>query len=67
MEMTSETAATDVSVSEEGIELMRQLLAMHYIDRLPDDIIALIAAFLKTVGAWFPDPQYAWRESEGYM
>ena len=54
-------------VSEEGIELMRQLLALHYIDGLPDEIIAPIKAFLKSVGAWFPDPQYPYHESEGYM
>ena len=67
MEMTSETAAMEVSVSEEGIELMRQLLAMHYIYGLPEEIVAPLQVYLRSVGAWFPDPQYAYHESQGYM
>ena len=63
--MTPETAAMEVS--EEGIELMRQLLALHYIDGLPDEIVSPIQVFLRSVGAWFPDPQYAWHKSEDYM
>ena len=61
------TPTAAMEVSEQGIELMRQLLALHYIDGLPEEIIAPIEAFLKSVGAWFPDPQYPYHESEGYM
>ena len=61
------TPTAAMEVSAEGIELMRQLLAMHYIDGLPEEIAAPIQVFLRSVGAWCPDPQYAWRESEGYM
>ncbi len=61
------TPTAAMEVSEEGIELMRQLLALHYIDGLPEEIASPIEAFLKSVNAWFPDPQYPYHESQGYM
>ena len=65
MEMTSKTAA--MKVSEEAVELMRKLLTVHYVEGLPEEIAAPIQVYLRSVGAWFPDPQYAYHESQGYM
>jgi hypothetical protein len=61
------TPTAAMEVSAEAIEVMRQLLALHYIDGLPEEIAAPIQVFLRSVGAWFPDPQYPYHESEGYM
>ena len=65
MEMTSKTAAMEVSA--EAVELMRKLLTVHYVEGLPEEIAAPIQVYLRSVGAWFPDPQYAYHESQGYM
>jgi hypothetical protein len=61
------TPTAAMEVSAEAIEVMRQLLALHYIDGLPEEIAAPLQVFLRSVGAWFPDPQYAYHESQGYM
>ena len=54
--------------SEEAIELLKQLLALHYIDGgAPAPIVALVETSLKAVNAWFHDPQYPHLEGEGYV
>ncbi len=51
-------------MSEEAIELLRQLLAMRYLDGgVPLPIIALVETSLKSIGKWFPDPQYPYHET----
>ena len=56
-------------ISEEAIELLRQLLAAHYINGgVPEAIVQLVEEALKSVGRWFPDPQAThWDPNEGYM
>ena len=49
MEMTSETAAMEVSVSEEAVELMRKLLTVHYVEGLPEEIAAPLQVYLRSV------------------
>ena len=54
--------------SEEAIELLRQLLAMHYIDGgIPAPIVTLVDTSLRVRNLWFPDPQYPYLEGEGYV
>ena len=54
--------------SEEAIELLKQLLALHYIDGgVPAPIVALVETSLKAVNAWFHDPQHPYLEGEGYV
>ena len=55
-------------ISEDAVRLMRDLLASSYVDGgVPLPIIALVEDALKSVGQWFPDPQYPYHESQGYM
>jgi hypothetical protein len=56
-----------MEASEQAVELMRKLLTVHYVDGLPEEIAAPLQVYLRSVGAWFPDPQYAYHESQGYM
>ena len=45
-------------ISEDAIELLRTLLAEHYINGgLPAPLMAEVEAVLKSVGRWFRDPQ----------
>ena len=45
-------------ISEEAIALLRELLALHYVDGgVPAPIVALVETALRAVGQWFPDPQ----------
>ena len=44
-------------ISEDAIELLRTLLAEHYINGLPAALMAEVEAVLKSVGRWFRDPQ----------
>ena len=54
--------------SEEAVEVLRQLLALHYIDGgVPDPVVALVETSLKGLNLWFPDPQYPYLEGEGYL
>ena len=54
--------------SEEAVEVLRQLLALHYIDGgVPAPIVALVETSLKGLNPWFPDPQYPYLEGEGYL
>ena len=54
--------------SKEAIELLRQLLALHYVDGgVPSPIVALIETSLKGLNLWFHDPQYPYLEGEGYV
>ena len=54
--------------SEEATELLRQLLALHYIDGgIPAPIVALVETSLRGLKLWFHDPQYAYLEGEGYV
>ena len=44
--------------SEEAVELLRQLLALHYIDGgVPAPIVALVETSLQGLNLWFHDPQ----------
>ena len=54
--------------SEEAVELLRQLLALHYIDGgLSDPVVSLVETCLKGLNLWYPDPQYPYLEGEGYL
>ncbi len=54
--------------SEEAAEVLRQLLALHYIDGgVPAPIVALVETSLKGLNPWFHDPQYPYVEGEGYV
>ena len=54
--------------SEEAIELLKQLLALHYIDGgVSAPIVSLVETSLKGLNLWFPDPQYPYLEGEGYV
>ena len=54
--------------SEEAIELLKQLLAMHYIaGGVPASIVALVETSLKGLNLWFRDPQYPYLEGVGYV
>ena len=54
--------------SEEAVEVLRQLLALHYIDGgVPAPIVALVETSLKGLNLWYHDPQYAYLEGEGYV
>ena len=53
---------------EEVVELLRQLLAVHYIAGcVPLALVEHVEKHLKEQGKWFPDPQYPYHESQGYM
>jgi hypothetical protein len=54
--------------SEDAIELLKELLALHYIEGgVPASIVALVETELRAVKAWFHDPQYPYLEGEGYV
>ena len=54
--------------SEEAVELLRQLLVLHYIDGgVPAPIVALVETSLRGLNLWFHDPQYPYLEGEGYV
>ena len=60
-------APTD-DLSQSAVELMKQLLALHYVSGgVSLQLIALVEDELKSVGQWFPDPQYTFHETQGYM
>ena len=65
MQMSS---SDTIEIGEEALPIMRQLLAVHYVEGgVPLPIIALVEQALKSAGAWFPDPQYAYDAEEGYL
>jgi hypothetical protein len=65
MQMSS---SDTIEIGEEALPIMRQLLAVHYVEGgVPLPIIALVEQALKSVGAWFHDPQYAYDAEEGYL
>ena len=67
VEMQMSSSET-VEIGEEALPIMRQLLAVHYVEGgVPLPIIALVEQTLKSAGAWFPDPQYAYVAEEGYL
>ena len=54
--------------SDEAIELLRELLALHYVDGgVPAPIVALVETSLRGLNLWFHDPQYPYLEGEGYV
>ena len=54
--------------SEETAEILRQLLALHYIDGgVSAPIVSLVETSLKGLNLWFHDPQYPYIEGEGYL
>ena len=54
--------------SEEALELMRQLLALHYTEGgVPAPIIDLVETSLRGLNLWFHDPGYAYLPGEGYV
>ena len=54
--------------SKETAEILRELLALHYIDGgVPAPIVSLVETCLKGLNLWFPDPQYPYLEGEGYL
>ena len=57
------------SISEDAIELLRTLLAEHYINGLPAPLAAEVEAVLKSAGRWFRDPQllYDPEPDESYL
>ena len=55
-------------VSEETIELLRRLLAEHYINgNVPPNLVAVVESTLRDLDQWFPDPQQTWLPGFGYM
>ena len=55
-------------VSEETIELLRRLLAEHYINgNVPPNLVAVVESTLRDLDQWFPDPQHTWLPGFGYM
>ena len=54
--------------TEEAIELLRQLLALHYVEGgVPAPIVALVETSLRELNLWFHDPQFPYLEGEGYV
>ena len=54
--------------SDDTIELLKELLALHYIDGgVPAPIVALVETSLRGLNLWFHDPQYPYLEGEGYV
>ena len=54
--------------SDETTELLRLLLAEHYINgNVPPGLVAVVESTLTDLGQWFPDPQQTWLPGFGYM
>ena len=64
MQMSSLT----VEIGEEALQHMKCLLALHYIEGdVPSPVVVAIEAALKSLNEWFPDPQYAYHPTQGYL
>ncbi len=58
----------DPGASDECLVLLRELLAMHYIEGgVPAPVVFAVEECLKAMGAWFHDPQYPYHPSQGYL
>ena len=62
------SSSDTVEIGEEALPIMRQLLAVHYIEGgVPLPIIDLVEQALKNANQWFPDPQYPHHPEIGYL
>ncbi len=58
----------DPGASDECLALLRELLAMHYVNGgVPKPIVTAVEECLKGAGQWFHDPQHAFHPSQGYL
>ena len=62
------SSLTNVEIGEEALQHMKCLLALHYIEGdVPSPVVKAIEAALKSLNEWFPDPQYAYHPTQGYL